>query len=315
MNLALWKKNYLDARLLFVMCGLVLFGFCWLRIWIVAGLFDASHFRGMVNLFRDYIDDFVTVSPDFLISYPGRIALGFVDWVVILPVMIWSITRGSDAVSGELGRGTMEMLLAQPVSRFETLLTQTLTTILGLAGLVSLAWLGTLAGIFFNTVEQADIQAIALPLSESSDPEVIIRPMWELAPPHLFLPATANLFGLAFCVSGIATLMSSWDRYRWRTIGITAGIYIVQLVMKLVGMGIKPLSWMTYLTLFTCFDPLRATAAGETEAWRAWTLLVQQEEVWLLGPLGHTLVLISLGLAAYVAAFAIFAKRDLPAPM
>ena len=50
-------------------------------------------------------------------THVGRVALAFVDPVVVLAATVWGVTRGSDAVSGQLERGTMEMLLAQPVRR------------------------------------------------------------------------------------------------------------------------------------------------------------------------------------------------------
>ena len=66
-----------------------------------------------------------------LATYSGRIALAYDLPIVILCVSVWAIARGSDCVSGELGRGTMEMLLAQPVSRLQVLLTQATVTTIG----------------------------------------------------------------------------------------------------------------------------------------------------------------------------------------
>ena len=51
----------------------------------------------------------------------GRIAVAYDDPIVLLLVTVWAISRGSDAVSGELNRGTMEMVLAQPVTRLGVL--------------------------------------------------------------------------------------------------------------------------------------------------------------------------------------------------
>jgi ABC-2 type transport system permease protein len=33
-------------------------------------------------------------------------------------------------------------------------------------------------------------------------------------------PAVFNLFSYGVCLAGLTTLMSSWDVYRWRTIGV-----------------------------------------------------------------------------------------------
>lgn len=61
-------------------------------------------------------------------THSGRVALALVDPVVVLAATVWGITRGSDAVSGQLERGTMEMVLAQPVSRTAVYITQAIAT-------------------------------------------------------------------------------------------------------------------------------------------------------------------------------------------
>ena len=41
--------------------------------------------------------------------------------MIYMIMTIWCVARSSDVVSGELGRGTMEILLSQPVSRRQAL--------------------------------------------------------------------------------------------------------------------------------------------------------------------------------------------------
>ena len=72
------------------------------------------------------------VDLDQLLTFPGRIAIFFVEPAVLFIVCLWAIARGSDVVSGEVDRGTMEMLLAQPVSRLLILKTQAAVTVSGL---------------------------------------------------------------------------------------------------------------------------------------------------------------------------------------
>jgi ABC-2 type transport system permease protein len=93
---------------------------------------------------------FSSVPLSHLLSYPGRIALAYDEPIVVFTISIFAIARGSDAVSGELNRGTLEMLLAQPVSRVQVLATQAFVT-LGSLLLLSLAtWAGT--GATFTAV-------------------------------------------------------------------------------------------------------------------------------------------------------------------
>ncbi len=50
------------------------------------------------------------------------------------------------------------------------------------------------------------------------------------------------LFALGFFLLGLTTLLSSMDRYRWRTIGAVMSIYVVQLVMFGLGKAADQLS-------------------------------------------------------------------------
>lgn len=66
---------------------------------------------------------------------------------MLFATTIWAVGRGSDTVSGEIGRGTMEMLLAQPVRRLLVLATQGAVTTIGSAILATAVLLGTCTGL------------------------------------------------------------------------------------------------------------------------------------------------------------------------
>jgi hypothetical protein len=99
-------------------------------------------------------------------------------------------------------------------------------------------------------------------------------------------------------------MVSSWDHYRFRTIG-TIGVWgVLQIVFDVVARWVKadnPLSHVKWLTIKTCFEPQRVLFCepGQTA-----TLLIN-----------YCAVFVALGLAAYVASAAIFSKRDLPTPL
>src|SRR4051812_30890373 len=53
---------------------------------------------------------------DFLKSF-DVLSIGFVHPVTQATICIWAVGRGASAIAGEIDRGTMELLLAQPISR------------------------------------------------------------------------------------------------------------------------------------------------------------------------------------------------------
>ena len=181
MNRLLLKKSILEGRLLLGACTTTMLVFCWTRVWVVSQ-FDMGRFETVIEQFRDW-ERFSPVPFEHLITVTGRIAMAYDEPILILCICLWVIARGSDCISGEIGRGTMEMLLAQPVSRVQVLWSQASVTIAGLALLAATSWFGLYLGIQTNTIKESVSQTwtvpwlgieLPVPLAEE---EVVRRPM------------------------------------------------------------------------------------------------------------------------------------------
>ena len=181
----------------------------------------------------------------------------------------------------------MEMTLAQPVRRITVIGTQAAVTILGAAIIAYACWLGTYLGIQTVTLEEA-ISA------------------------KRFIPAAINGFSLTFFLAGVATLLSSLDRFRARTIGLMAGFFAVELILKVVGLVGKDLHWLLNGTFLTAFEPQLLVADPEF-AW-AFTVPLKNNQ-WAWGGLSYQAILLGLGAICYVAAVIHYCRRDLPAPL
>lgn len=343
MNRAVLKKCLLEARLLWGACALGLFAFCWVRVYIVSRL-EMSSFASIVEKLWDKWKDFSPVPLSQLLSYSGRIALTYDEPIVVLCVSIFAIARGSDAISGEINRGTMELLLAQPVSRLQALYSQAAVTVTGLILLALISWCGVWCGIHTISVKEdapvkslhipglpfdipttlpiptrlAKIPLIPLPIpTEFQEPEKIRVPMRERVNTDNIFPGAFNLGCLGFCLAGISTLVSAFDRYRWRTIGLVVGFYVLQMVCKILGMAIKEVGWLRQFTIFTPYEPQKFIAAAVHTPQDAWSVALFDSAGNFLepGPLGYNLILLILGAVCYAAAGLVFHKRDLPAPL
>jgi ABC-2 type transport system permease protein len=322
-NRAVLNKCIVEARLLFAACAIALFAFCWVRIYIISRV-DLETFAEIVEKLWDKWADFWPVSLSQLLSYSGRIAVTFDEPIVVLCVSVFAIARGSDVVSGELNRGTMELLLAQPVSRWQVLLSQGIVTVVGIALLSLIAWLGTLTGILTNTVQEEVPRpslkvpgiGVSIPLSLRK-PEKIRVPMRSKVEPQNFILGAVSLGTLGICLAGISSLASACDRYRWRTIGLVVGFYVVETILKIAGMAISEVAWLKKCSIFTAYEPQKFIATAVHDAAHTWSLVLRDSQgaVWDLGPLGYNLILLGIGLGCYAAAAIVFQKRDLPAPL
>jgi ABC-2 type transport system permease protein len=285
MNLALLRKSLLESRWLLLSSMVFMFFVHWLRVFI-SSFFTSGRLESILALMPEVIEPLLPVSFEQISTGVGRIAIAYDDPIVLLLVTVWAISRGSDAVSGELNRGTMEMLLAQPVTRWGVLFSQGFVTVLGAAILAATALTGTSVGLATITLEH-------------------------VISPRSFVPAAINLFSFTVFLAGLTTMISSGANLRSRTIGIAGGIFAVSMVVKIVARMVPDYSWLAYTTFFTPFEP-QLLASDRELAWSFWAA---EGSKTLLGGLGYDGILVGLGLLFYIAATVIFCRRDLPAPL
>jgi ABC-2 type transport system permease protein len=272
---AVWRKTWGDQRVLVLALAALWGAFPWIYLWLSAQIAMPAFQNVLLQVIPEDWQKLSGVPFSEVATYAGRVALAFVDPVVVLAATVFGITRGSDAVSGQLERGTMEMVLSAPIRRTAVFLTQAAATIVAAAAL---------SGVLLASVWTA----------------VAFGPWAGKVEPWRFVPAAANVFGLMVCMAGIAACVSAADSHRWRTIGIMCGFYVTAILTKLVGRLSGTLGWVGYLSVLNAYEPQQLVGGG-TEAWR---LLV-----WYDG------ILLGLGLGAYLVGAVIFARRDLPAPL
>lgn len=322
-NVALWRKAIDDSRLLWLACATLLYVFAWVQVWITSQV-DMRRFQGILDNLPEAWQRLSPVPFAELASYPARIALTYEAPLVYLAIAAWAVARSSDCVSGEIGRGTMEMVLSQPVSRLHVLVAPSIVTVVGAALLAGATWCGTFTGISTLSVDVSrpittwtvPLVGIDIPLGGAVGQSRPI-PMRELAHGSMLAPAALNLAALGFFLAGVGTFLSSWDRYRWRTIGIMVAFYVVQMMLEVVALAVEGWSWLKYFTFFSAYEPVAIISRSRTSPDYAWSwILLDDHGQWLaLGPLGYSAVLGGLGLVAFLMAALIFVRRDFPAPL
>jgi ABC-2 type transport system permease protein len=189
-----------------------------------------------------------------------------------------------------------------------------------------MAWLGTYTGIHTVSAKEEVSSSVSLPVTlpvfgkELPIPwgakKTVETPMHLKVDAKQLFPATLNLFSLGVTLAGIATFVSACDRYRWRTIGIVTSLYVVQILLKLIGMASDSWYWLKWLSFLTAYEPEEFVNWSMRDPQMAWsfTRLGADGTVVGLGPLGYDLLLIGIGLVSYLLAAIVFQRRDLPAP-
>jgi ABC-2 type transport system permease protein len=321
----LLRKYWAETWLLWSACAFILIVFPWVRLWAVSQ-FELAGFAPLIEQLR-VLEKFSPVPLEQFLTHEGIIGLTFAEPVLLLSILTFSIARGSDVVSGEIGRGTMEMLLAQPISRLKVMAAHGIVSVGGLMSLTACCWLGLYLGILTNITPVAapkttlSIPLTGLSISNPFEPTKIeMTPLYELVSPSLYLPSCLNLFALGFFVYALSVFMSSWDMYRWRTIGLVMGIYVLQLLLFVLSKSTPRARFLMPFSFFGAYQPDWMVQAISREHMPMFALyrIRASYEGFLgdveIGPLGYTSILLGLGSLLYIGGAVIFNRRDIPAP-
>lgn len=235
------------------------------------------------------------------------LSIGLLHPVLLVMCVVWCVGRAAGAVAGELDRGTMELLMSQPVPRNRLLLAHLIVDCVVLPGLCLAFFAGTQFGLAAAGPFVPDYAALddipqlkSLPRDRSP---LEVSGVGEVA-------GLVNTLALMFAISGTTLALSAFGRSRWKVIGFAVLILMTMFVANTIGQLWEPAGWVRPFTFFYYYQPQRTMIAG------AWTIDLGQ--AWNLAraaPVPAVGVLFAVGAAGYAIALRAFTRRDLPAPL
>jgi ABC-2 type transport system permease protein len=240
MNPALWRKAFSDSWLQLLISSLILIVFAWIFLWLSSQI-DFSLIAKMLKALPPFFRKVSDIPPGDLVTPLGRSSFLFIHIVTLLICVGWSVGRGSDPVSGEIGRGTMDLLASLPIYRSSLLFPPAVVAALGAAALAMAVWLGIAIGLTTLKIEGVGLLK--------------------------YLPGVVNLFSMMFCLTGVTTFVSTWARDRWRTIFIIVGFYVVSSILQLVSRLWEKGWWLSYCSFLSCFHPQEFILLPEKAGW------------------------------------------------
>jgi len=324
MTLTLVRKLLRDVRLSLFAVGtlLLLFQAFWAKITQrIVG--EIAPFLGVITGGKsDSVKNFAQV----LFSGPGKViqtliggdtlqldramdvlSIGYVHPLMQTVFCIWAVGRSAGAIAGEIDRGTMELLLAQPLARYRLIVAHLCVDLITIPILCLCLWAGNWLGYWLVGPIQVTVPALKdLPVQlPPPDPERL------RTDPMAFGPALAAVAALMFAVSGCTMWLSAGGRFRWRVLGVAVFVFLVQFLVNLIGqMWEEAFGWARPLTVFYYYQPQQIILGqGWSVDWRVWN-----------GgqPLMHVpaaAVLFAVGVVGYGLALRTFTRRDVPAPL
>jgi ABC-2 type transport system permease protein len=239
------------------------------------------------------------------------LAMGMLHPVVLVLGLIWGVGRAAGAVAGEIDRGTMELLLSQPIPRNRLILAHFFVDLIVLPIICLSFFAGTqfglaLVGPFvpdytaFQTLDGPFAQRVRGMIPANPDP-LPVSGLGEL-------PGLGNTAALIFAISGLTIALSAAGRSRWKVTGYAVLTVVVMFVANTIGQLWEPVRYLRPLTLFFYYQPQRVMLDGN------W--LVNVGAAWPGAPaVPGCGVLVAVGLTGYSLALRTFTRRDLPAPL
>lgn len=252
------------------------------------------------------------------------LSIGFVHPVMQIVFCIWAIGRASGAVAGEIDRGTMELLLAQPLARSRVILAHFLVDLVTIPLICLAMWAGCYAGylvIHPIQVQEPELKPLqqALPSKDEGPADAFrkatARALVRLA--RVLLPPAKSgdeamrrrldvrpvefgrglwaVGGLIFGICGLTMWLSSVGRFRWRVMGLAVGVVLLMFLVNVFGQMWPPAAPLRPLTVFYYYQPQQ---------------LIQGK-----GSVAALAVLYGTGLVGYAFALWALTRRDLPAPL
>jgi ABC-2 type transport system permease protein len=262
------------------------------------------------------------------------LSVGYVHPLMQIIFCIWAIGRAAGAIAGELDKGTMELLLAQPLARTRVVLSHLCVDLVTIPLLCLSLWGGTWLGTKIvgpfevdpKVMEDMRTKAEAATkegTASGSGMQRVVESFLRRAqtttpatPPDLHVDVTAFASGLVnigafmFAVSGYTMWLSSAGRFRWHVMGLAVLVTLLQFALNLVGQLWDVLEPLRPLSVFYYFQPqqviLNHAWNVNFSAWNGGKPLVQVPVV---------AVLLAVGGFGYAMALRTFSRRDLPAPL
>ena len=216
------------------------------------------------------------------------LSVGYVHPLAQTILCVWAVGRASGAIAGEIDRGTMELLLAQPLARWRVVAAHCCVDLITIPVLCLSLWSGTWLGTWL-----VGILRVGAPLDTL---EIVADPL-------RFGPALANVAALLFAVSGYTMWLSARGRFRGRVMGLAVLATLLQFLVNVVGQLWDFVERLRPFTVFYYYQPQQIILHGE------WNVKVAG------GSFNGTAVLLAVGAVGYLLALRAFCRRDLPAPL
>lgn len=189
-----------------------------------------------------------SIDPTQMVMNDLQAFLSLENFSFLFPIMAiaMAIAAASGSVAGEIERGTMTLLLAQPVSRLRVYAAKYVATIIKLLGLIAASIISPMA--------------LAAAYHLTFDPT------------HFWMLAVV-CFCFSLAVASMGFLFSSFWSEKGKATFMTLGIVVVMYALNVVAALQDSVQWLRYFSFFYYYDQGQALVQGQLYSWHILTLV------------------------------------------
>lgn len=170
------------------------------------------------------------------LSARGFLGFGYVHPFPLILLAVWVVRVAAGALSGEVGRGTMDLIASRPVTRSAQVAAAAVAVVAGAAVIAAAAWAGSALGLQLRPLE--GVRAADL------------------------LPVAAMSALLFAGAGGVALLVSATRREGGAAISWCAGLLAGSYVLDYLARVWASIAFLRPLSLFRWYEPQRILAGG-----------------------------------------------------
>lgn len=216
---SIWSKSLRDYRIAMLSWGLGL-GFLMFSVFASATPAVRNLYITLAASFRFLGDPYAAQTPE------GYATVRLLETIFPLLLSIWPILAGARLVRGEEERGTLDLVLATPLSRVRVIVEKLAALVIALLVIAVLFALGTIAGEPSAGAHVDFVRALVTGL---------------------------NLSLLAFFFGTLALLISQFSVSRGSAVGWASGLLILSYLLDATGRVIDG-TWVKYLSPFYYYN-------------------------------------------------------------
>jgi ABC-2 type transport system permease protein len=218
----------------------------WTIFWFGGGL--ALYGASMILLypqFEDYLEEVAATYPQEILDFfggaditspSGFVTLEYQTFAVVI-LMVYAVVVATGQLAGEEGRGTLEALMAQPITRRRLIAEKALATLAGavaICGAICVGWLVTVPFIDLN----GDLGLLELFGATSG-----------------VLPIVALFGALGFLLGAVAPSRAA-------AAGILTALAVASYIAASLAQAIQPIAWMRHVSPYYYSDAHRWLTEG-----------------------------------------------------